>query len=394
MKTCFKNLNLIDGTGKEVFKNAYIKVENGLIKEIGNDFDENKNKEYELVDVDGKYVMPGLIDCHTHVTFPGNANPEAMLYTTNQTDIVILTMKNLEKFLDHGVTYIRDVGDYKHISLQLKKYVMSGALKGPGIHSAGSAIMMTGGHGWQAGREADGAVEVMKAVREQIKVGTDLIKVISSGGVMTKGTDVNAYQFNVDELKAAVVEAHKTGRKVATHCHSTQGVKNSVMAGIDSIEHATILDEEAVKMMAKEGTYMVPTLAAVSNIIHNGEAAGISKFIVDKAKLVSKSHYNSLKMAYQAGVKIAMGTDCGTPFNIHGVSASLEMELMVEAGMKPRDVVVAATKSASELIGIEEQYGTLEAGKFADFLVLKENPLENIKTVQDLHSVYQKGELV
>jgi imidazolonepropionase-like amidohydrolase len=393
MVSVFKNINLIDGTGEKILKNAYMKVENGIIGEIGVGWNDN-NKDFEVTDLGGKYVMPGMIDCHTHITFPGSANPELLLFTANHTDITILALKNLERLLKHGVTYIRDLGDYEHISIKIKKYLADGSIKGPNICSAGKAIMMTGGHGHQAGREADGVVEVMKATREQIKAGADVIKVISSGGVMTKGADVNAYQFNVDELSAAVVEAHKTNRKVATHCHSTQGIKNSILAGIDSIEHSTILDEEAVSMMVEAGTYIVPTLIAVKSIIDNGESAGIPKFMVEKAKLVSKNHYNSIKMAYDAGIKIAMGTDCGTPFNIHGISAPLELELMVEAGMTPMDVIKSATKTSSELLGIEEQYGTLEVGKFADFLVLDENPIENIKTIQSLSNVYQKGQLM
>jgi len=390
----FVNVNLIDGTGNSIIENAFMKVENRIIQEVGSHFEGQSSDEQEVIDLGGQFVMPGMIDCHTHITYPATANPAAMLMTSNNTDFVVMAMKNLEKFIENGVTYIRDVGDFNHISIDIREHLKNGAIKGPGVHSAGRIITMTGGHGHQVGVEADGVDEIRKATRAEIKAGADLIKVVSTGGVMTPGVDVNAYQFNVDELKAAVEEAHKAGRKVCTHCHGTQGVKNSILAGIDSIEHATILDYEAVEMMVKAGTYIVPTLVAPYFIVESGEAAGIPKFAVDKAKEVSQTHMKSLMMAYEAGVKIAMGTDAGTPMNIHGTSSAIELQLMVEAGMAPMDVIVAATKTSAELIGIESQYGTLESGKFADFLVLEENPLENIKTVQNLVLVYQNGQLI
>lgn len=394
MKRYFKNLNLNDGTGKEVSKEAYIKVEDGIIKEIGNGSNVKFEESSQIVDLDGAYVMPGLIDCHTHITLPGTANPGPVMMTSNRTDMTIMAMKHLEKFLENGVTYIRDVGDVDHIGLELKKHLMNGDVKGPGIHSAGLAITMTGGHIHQIGSEADGVEEVRKATRKELKAGADVIKVVASGGVTTPGGDVNSYQFNVDELKAAVLEAHKAGRKVCAHCHGNQAIKNAITAGIDSIEHATLLDEEAVEMLVNSGSYIVPTLGAVENIVINGEAGGIPKFMVEKASQMAKQHKKSFQMAYQAGVKIAMGTDAGTSLNAHGVNSPIELERMVKAGMKPMDAIVAASKTASELIGIEEQYGTLEPGKFADFLVLSENPLDNIKTVQNVKSVYQKGKLV
>lgn len=393
MNTLFKNFNLIDGTGNAVIEDANMVVCDGKIEWIESATD-SLGGEYSIVDLNGSYVMPGMIDCHTHITFPATANPAEMLITSNDVDFTMFAVKNLEKMLKNGVTYIREVGDYKHIGLRLKKHVLDGSIKGPNICSAGQLVTMTGGHGHQVGSIADGVEDVRKAVREQLKHGVDLIKVVSSGGVMTPGVNVNHYQFNVEELQVAVEEAHKAGRKVATHCHSTQGVKNSVIAGVDSIEHATILDEEAIHMMVDKGTYIVPTLVAPYNIVKNGEEAGIPKFAVDKAKEISVSHEQSIRMAYEAGVKIAMGTDVGTPFNVHGPSSAKELELMVGIGMKPMDVIVSATKTASELLGVEQTHGTLQAGKMADFLVLSENPLENIKTIQDLQAVYKNGEKV
>lgn len=392
MRISFNNVNLIDGTGNGIQKNACIVVEDGIVKKICDNSDGAIGNVSDAVDLTGRYIMPGLIDCHVHIVSDASADPALALQRFSQIDFTMIAVKNLATLLKSGVTYIREVGDVHNLALGLKKYVQDGSIKGPGMHCANRIITMTGGHGHMIGREADGVDEVRKAVREQLKAGADLIKIVSTGGVMTPGVDVNAYQFNTDELKAAADEAHKAGRKICTHCHGTQGVKNSVMAGIDSIEHATILDEEAVDMMAAAGTYMVPTLVAPYYIIENGEAAGIPAFAVDKAKEVAQKHVKSLEMAYRAGVPIAMGTDAGTPFNRHGTSSAVELELMVRAGMDAMDVIRASTKSAAELIGIQSQYGTLEPGKFADFMVLSENPLTNIKTVQCPRAVYKRGE--
>lgn len=394
MKTLFKNANLIDGSGNGIQKNVCIAVENGIIKEIVDDASVSIDKTADGINLSGKYVMPGLIDCHVHIISDASADPAAALHKFTRVDFTMMAVKNLEKLLKGGVTYIREVGDIHNISLDLKKYIKDGSIKGPEMHCANRIITMTGGHGYMLGREADGTDEVRKAVREQLKAGADLIKVVSTGGVMTPGVDIHSYQFNTDELTAAAQEAHKAGKKICTHCHGTQGIKNSVKAGINSIEHATILDEEAADMMAEEGTYMVPTFAAIYYIVKNSKAKGIPQFAIGKAKEARNTHIKSLRMACRAGVPIAMGTDIGTPFNRAGISSAFELELMQRAGMDAADVIKASTKSAAELIGIESKYGTLEAGKYADFIVLTENPLKNIKTVQSLEAVYKKGERV
>ena len=393
MKKHFINLNLIDGTGKDVQKNAYITVEDGVIKEIGIGSIEKSKEENNIIDLQGKYIMPGMIDCHVHTFLNSDPDTLSVILNSTPTDFIITAIKNLENQLKSGVTFIRDVGAVNYYDIQLKKYLQHGIILGPDMYCAGKLITMTGGHGHHFGREADGQDEVRKAVREQLKAGADVIKVMSTGGVITPGVDVNAYQFNIDELKAVVEEAHKAGRKVCTHCHGTQGAKNAVIAGIDSIEHATILDEEVIEMFIKNGTYIVPTLVAPYYIVKYGVESGIPKQAVDKAKEIIEKHFKSFNMAYKAGVKIAMGTDAGTPFNLHGESA-YELYLMTEAGMSTMDAIVTATKVSSKLIGVEDKFGTLETEKYADFIVLSENPVKNIKTIQKPVAVYKKGNLV
>ncbi|MDP3385678.1 MAG: amidohydrolase family protein [Eubacteriales bacterium] len=390
MKTCFKNIRFIDGTGKDLRKNIQILVNDGIIQAIDEGASDDCPEDYLMIDMDNRYVIPGMIDCHTHIFLDAGVDFEIKNLTNTPVDDLVTAIQNLEKQIRSGVVFIRDVGGKHHYDIHLKKHIEKGTITGPDMYCAGKIVTMTGGHGHQIGREADGIDEVRKAVREQLKAGADVIKVISTGGVMTPGVDINAYQFNIEELKAAVEEAHKAGKKVCTHCHGTQGIKNSVVAGIDSIEHSSLLDEEAADMMASAGTYMVPTLSAPHNIIRYGEQSGIPKFVVEKTIEIGKRCYESFNLARKAGVSIAMGTDAGTPFNEHGSSAQ-ELVLMVEAGMSPMEAIVTASKNSSELIGIDHLYGTLEIGKFANFIVLDDNPLDNIKSMRNPFAVYKKG---
>lgn len=378
----FKKLIVGDGTIKQ---NQVMVVDKGYILDFLDDYSGDA--------IDAEYMMPGLIDCHTHICFFPVADALGALSKATDTDIVVNAIKNLEALLKNGVTTIRDVGGVNNLHLPLKNHLRDGRILGPDMITAGKIVTMTGGHGWPIGRECDGPTEVRKAVREELKAGADVIKIVSSGGVLTPGVDINAYQFNVDELKAAVEEAHKAGKKVCTHCHSLQGTKNSIRAGVDSVEHATILDQEAVELAVKAGTYFVPTLSAVHFIVEHGEEGGIPKYAVEKAKMVYNTHLKSFEMAYKAGVKIAMGTDVGTPFNCHGISSSYELELMCKAGMTMMDAIVSATSDAAALLGLTDR-GALEVGKLADFLILEEDPTLHIQTIQNEPQVYKAGQQI
>lgn len=394
MRTCYNNFTLLDGNGTGPLENAYFIVEDGIIKEVGTDIDGGRKDIQNIIDLKKKFVMPGLIDCHTHISILPLADNRHILTDYTQTDLIVLAIQHLKELLRGGVTYIRDLGDVKGFTISLKKYLRDGSIEGPEMLTSGIPVTMTGGHAHMIAREADGIDEVTKAVREQIKNGSDIIKVFSSGGVCTPGCDVNAYQFNEEELRAAAVEAHKAGKKITTHCHALEGTKNSIRAGLDCIEHATILDEEAIDMIVERGIYLVPTFSAVYYILENGEKAGIPKEFVDKTKIIGASHMENIYKAFTKGANIAMGTDAGTPFNPFGISSAFELELMERAGFSPEHIIQIATKNGAELLGISEMYGTLEVGKAADFLVLDENPLINIRTVQHLNAVYKKGRLV
>lgn len=381
----FYNFNMFNGIENKIYENTYMIVENGIIKEIGSD-----KFFYDGYDLEGKYVMPGLIDVHVHILLDGSKDPFTAVSLSNRTDKVVSAILHLERTLKGGVTFIRDVGGIDYIDIELKKHVNNKSILSPDLLVAGKIVTMTGGHGHAVAREADGVDEVRKAVREQLKAGADVIKVISSGGVLTPGVDINAVQFDIDELKIAVHEAHKAGKKICTHCHSRQGIINSIIAGVDSIEHATLICDEAIELLKDTDIYIVPTFSALTNIVEDGEAKGIPKYVLDKSNSVGSKHKEGFLKAYKAGINIAMGTDAGTPFNMHGENRQELIEL-VKNGMTNFDALKSATIEGAKLLGIDKNYGSLEINKQADFLVLDENPLKDIKSINTLSKVYKNG---
>ena len=392
-KVLYKNFRLIDGNGQAPLENAYFIVENKRIVEIGQVDNEKNLDGIETIDLSGKTIMPGLINSHVHITMEPVGDPVSIMETESIAKTTLRGTANLKKHISSGTTFFRDLGAPNGIDFDLRDAVNEGLIEGPQFVTAGRCLTMTGGHGWFIGREADGVDELRKAAREQLKAGADVIKIMATGGVMTKGVEPGSPQLSMEEMRSAVIEAHKAGKKTSTHAQGTEGIKNAVLAGIDSVEHGIFLDDEVIQLMVDKGVYLVPTLVAPYFIVENGVEAGIPQFAVDKSNYVMQYHQESFKKAYKAGVKIAMGTDAGTPFNLHN-AAPHELKLMVECCMTPMEAIVASTKSSADLLGILQDYGTLEEGKYADFLILNENPLDNLDTLFNIDSVYKLGKRV
>ncbi len=392
-KTFYKGATLIDGNGGIPIKNSGMLVEGKTILQIGRIEDFQLGEDVNIVDLTGKTIMPGMINCHVHITMEPVGDPFGFMAKESVTKAALRGVANLKKQLKSGVTYFRDLGGPEGVDLDLRDAVKEGFIEGPEFLAAGKVLTMTGGHGWPMGRECDGIDEVRKAAREQLKAGVDVIKIMATGGVMTPGVEPGSPQLTLEEMQVAVEEAHKAGKRTATHAQGTTGIKNAILAGIDSVEHGIFLDDEVIELMVEKGVYLVPTLVAPYQIVEKGVAAGIPEHAVNKSKNVMGAHLESFRKAHKAGVKIAMGTDSGTPFNLHD-QTSMELKLMVKGGMTPMEAIVASTKTAAELLGIEGKYGTLAPNKAADFLVLKENPIDNLDTLFDIESVYKGGRLV
>jgi imidazolonepropionase-like amidohydrolase len=296
--------------------------------------------------------------------------------------------------VEAGVTTIRDLGGRDYAEIAVRDAVRAGLLPGPRILAAGRGVCMTGGHGWQLlARQADGADEVRKAVREQLRAGADVIKLLATGGVMTPGVDPSSAQLTVEELRAGVEEAHKARRKAAAHAQAEDGIAFCLSAGIDTIEHGIFLTEALAARMAAQGTALVATLVAPHAIVEGGTAAGIPEFAVKKSAPVRERHLESFRLAMRAGVRIAAGTDAGTPLNPHGTIVP-ELLLMAGAGMPPLEVIRAATSVAAAVTGLEAETGRVAPGLAADLLAVEGNPADSLKALDAVRLVIADGRTV
>jgi imidazolonepropionase-like amidohydrolase len=390
-----QHVRVVDGHGRTLPR-ATVVIKNGRIVSVSDANSPSVPRSATRVDGRGLTLLPGLMDCHVHLCLGGEADVVKAVQEEAPELTLLKAARHARLTLEAGFTTVRDVGFRDHSVFQLKQAVEHGLLPGPRIVAAGKVICMTGGHARFIGQEADGPAAVAAAVREQIAAGAGVIKFIASGGVLTPGTSPDAAQMTPEELSAGMREARKAGRRVAAHAHSAQGMKNAVRAGAHSIEHATLMDDEAAGLMKSHGTYMVPTLSALATTAACGLSCGVPDTAVEKARAMVSRHKTSFKMAHKAGIAVAMGTDAGTPFNHHGENAQ-ELERMVALGMTPMEAIVASTSSGAKLIGIDGEVGTIEPGKLADLVLVKGNPLSKIELLQDrtrIAGVMQAGKFV
>ncbi|RNF38858.1 metal-dependent hydrolase family protein [Planococcus salinus] len=386
----FENITLYTGTGKK-FTNSAIIVQDDKIIASG---DEALQQEAaETIDGSGKTVLPGFFDMHVHLGMDGIADPFSQVETDTQATSAYRHQVNAIKQLQSGVTSVRNLGSKWHIDLSYRDAVNSGLLSGPTVYGSGQPIVMTGGHGYPLATEADGVDEIRKVARQTLKQGADVLKLMATGGVMTPGVDPGSPQLSEKEMQAAIEEATHAGKTTASHAQGTIGIQNAVRAGITTIEHGIFLDDKTIELMIKHGTVLVPTLAAPYYIVQNANTGGIPPHAIKKAVACFTAHKESFNKAVKAGVKIASGTDAGTPFNLHGDFAK-ELELMHEGGMTILDIITAATYDAAAVLNVQDTVGSLEKGKAADFILLNEDPENTIQAFRNIDSVYKGGKLV
>lgn len=388
MKLLFRNGRILDGLGGEI-ENGWVLVKQGRIEAVGRGAASaaEGREEAEVVDLEGRTLLPGLIDCHVHLVLDGGPDPMTRVVEAADAESVLRMAANGMKTLNAGVTTVRDLGSKNFIDVHLRNAVEAGQVQGPRMACSGQMICITGGHGSRMGCVADGPEGVRRAVRLQAGSGADWVKLMATGGVLTRGGVPGMPHFNPDELQAGVEEAHKLHLRTSAHSQSLAGSRNAVRAGIDSVEHGVGLDEEIVEEMAERGTFLVPTLSAPANIIARGEQAGIPAEFVDKTKRLFDEHVAGFRSAAKAGVKIAMGTDAGTPFNLHGENAR-ELLLMAEHGLPADKVIQCATSVGAELLGMEGSVGSVAVGRWADFVVVDGNPLEDVSVLADPERVF------
>ncbi len=381
MAIAIHNTRLIDGNGQAI-ERATVIVRNGKIYAAGPSRHVSIPKGATRIDGRGLTLLPGLIDCHVHLCLGAESDVVQAIERETPTETLLKSSQMARQTLEAGVTTVRDVGSRDHSIFALKQAIDRGLTAGPRIVGAGLAICMIGGHARFIGQEVEGVEQVRKVVQSQVAAGAQVIKVIASGGVLTPGTSPDQAQMTIEELRAAVDEAKRAGLKVAAHAHGASGMKNAIRAGVHSIEHATLMDEESAVLMNDHAVYMVPTLSALATTAACRRGCGIPDSALDKAKAMTKRHQGSFKQAHRRGLLIAMGTDAGTPFNFHGENAQ-ELERMVAFGMSPMEAILASTSSAARLIGIQDKVGTIERGKEADLILIEGNPLKKIELLRD-----------
>jgi len=390
--TYISDVTLFDG--RSVTRTAGVLVDEGRIGWVGAHARAPRAaRDADEIEGRGKTVTPGLIDCHVHLCFDGSADfaGEAREMTTDAA-ATVKAVRNAARTLDHGVTTVRDMGGRGDSVIQVAHGVERGLLAGPRILAAGRALTITGGHGHQIGfaREVDGPDGLRLAVREEIRAGATAIKLVATGGVLTPGITHDFTAFTQEELDAAVDEAHSWSRIVGAHAIGPDGIVRAVRAGVDSIEHGSMLSAEGARLMKERGTFHVPTISAISGIVDHADE--VPAYAVEKATALVVLAREGLRRSLRGGVRIACGTDAGTPFNPHG-SAPLEIVRMVEWGMTPLQAMRSATSNAAELLRLSD-VGMVAEREAADLVLFASNPIEDINAVLEPALVIKDGQVV
>lgn len=398
--TIIRAARLLDVRDGRVLAGQAILVEGDRIRQVGaaNALAAGAGRGAKVIDLGDVTLLPGLIDCHNHIL----GNPKDQSATAelrmSSPQATLWGLHNLQIFLAHGFTALRDAGesDLAYGQLALRNSINQGLVQGPRIVSAGNFISLTGGHGDadplapdqalpRRPNLADNVDEIGPAVRRDIKYGADWIKLMATGGVMDPMSDFNVQELSEEQMAAAVEIAHRAHKKVMAHAEGTAGIKAAVRAGVDSIEHGTMLDEEGAALMEQKGTWLVPTLYTFQHGVEVGTSLGADPVTLEKGKQVLVYQKEAFALALKHHLKIAYGVDDDPDFD------SKEFGALVRGGMKPLEAIQAATVRGSELLGLFDQIGTLEAGKYADVVAVAGDPLGDITAMENVVFVMKGG---
>jgi imidazolonepropionase-like amidohydrolase len=403
-----RDATVVDGVADAPLERTSVLVADDRIVAVGG-IDEVRPPEGEpvaVVDAAGRTVMPGMIDCHFHGAYQDVTCWEDYDLRRSLEHTVLLAARNAQTILEAGFTSARETGSRSLVSIAVRDLIEEGVLVGPRLLASGRIISTTGGladgYGYwvenraSLGQIADGAQAVALAVREQIKYGADVVKIEASGTGISPFSDSRKQTMTVEEMTAAVREAHRNGVRVACHAQATAGIKNAVRAGVDTVEHGSFLDEEGAVLMKERGTVLVPTISVLHLYVHRGPEVGVPEWVVDKFRGDLDAHMESVRLALATDIPMAVGSDSGHRFNPQS-GIALELELMARAGFTPMQAVKAATSVAADAIGVGGRTGRIAPGLLADLLVVDGDPLADVAVLQDrgrIQRVYKGGRLV
>lgn len=388
-------------TGGQVYDSAKRRFARGDIRIAGGRIDRivkqaSPARGETALEADDLYLLPGLIDCHVHLALPPEvADPMAPAYRTDA-EVALYYAWAAERTLMGGITTARDVGGWNHVEFAVRKAINEGKAKGPRLFLAGKLLSITtGAVGYYPGMYdvADSPDQVRAAARRQIAAGADLIKVMATGALLSSETeDARAPQFTKPELAAAVEVARDNFKHVAAHGHALQGIRNAVECGCHSIEHGTYADKSVLQLMAKQGTFLVPTQCPFAVVADDPAIRdSMPTHLRERLQLARETHRKTMIMAHRLGVPIAMGTDAGTPANLHGLNAQECVLMATEIGMKPAEIIHSSTLNAAHLLRQDSNLGSLDEGKFADIVACRDNPLKDITALTRLALVMKGG---
>ena len=395
--TVLKAARLVDGQGGTPLANAVVVIEGDRIARVGAGLPMPAGTE--VIDLGSATLLPGLVDCHTHVTGQPGENYYDDMFRRSPIDGAVVAHVYARRTLEAGFTTIRDVGAGELIDVAMRNAINRGDMVGPRMQVATLAISATGGHGDLSGFSpylsikgldgiADGVDEIRKLVRTEVKYGADVIKVAATAGVLSEEDSVGAPQFSQEELNALVEEAHMWEKRVAAHAHGTEGIKRAIKAGVTSVEHASFIDDEGLRLAKEKGTWLVMDIYNDDYILAEFAKKGYPQKILEKERLVGRTQRENFRKAGQAGAKMAFGTDAGV--YPHGWNGK-QFATMVEWGMTPTQAIKAATVDAAELLGWRDRIGSIEAGKFADVIAVKGDPLKDVTELERVSFVMKGG---